>query len=174
MVRSKFRLLGGGQEFQEQDPWADLPDDLWGGPPPDTQPGTRGPGQDIPGFPDMAATLGSRPSRSLLNQLSEPWRTLMWGIQQKGNITQSAGSVTTQPKLIRPAESRSYLLLQNTSTANNLLVAFGYQPQIVTGGATGFLLVPNGSIEPKITPQQDIWVAAVSGTALWVLGVCCD
>jgi hypothetical protein len=155
------RILGAGQDFQNQDPWAPLPDNLRIGPPPDTQ---RSGGVDH--FPDSAGFNNNAPSQNRGSRIEEPWRTLLTGIYRKADVQQFFGTVGTQAVLVRKAESRIYLLIQNTSLANQLFVAFGYAPQIVTGGATGFLLAPNGgSIEPSAVPQQDVWlVASGAGT----------
>lgn len=170
-------LSGGAQEFQEQSPWDRLPDDLYAGPPPPTQT-VLGPGGAVTVGPidDLAMSPASRLSPSVLNQFNDPWqRALLNAIQQKGNFQQTAGVVGTSALLIRKAESRVYLIIQNTSIANLLFVAFGYQPQVLTGGATGFQLNANGgNYEPKITPQQDVWVIANAVATPWVLAVVVD
>jgi hypothetical protein len=167
-MRQRKRILGGGQDFQNQDPWAPLPENLRMGPPPATQPGA-----EIPGFPALAGSTGTNaPQAAVGSNLADPWRTLLNGILRRCNLQQTFGTVSTQATLIRPAESRIYLLLQNTSLANQLIVAFGYAPQLVTGGATGFVLAPNGgSIEPACIPQQDVWVFGSAAGTTWVLGV---
>jgi hypothetical protein len=64
-------------------------------------------------------------------------------------------SVGLSPILIRPAEARYYLLMENTDSANTLFVGVGIQP---VANAVGFTLLPAGSFEPSWTPQEDIWV----------------
>jgi hypothetical protein len=171
---ANFRFLGGGQEFQEERAHA-LPPDLYIGPPPRTQ--TRsGPGTETPGISsELATSAGSARSRSLLDSLDEPWRTIMYALQRKGQYIQTFGTVGLQPQLIRGAESRSYFIIQNTSLANSLFVGVGYGPVVVAGGATGFLLQPNGgNYEPTVFPQGDIWVSASGAGTQWVMAVCVD
>jgi hypothetical protein len=172
------RQLGGGQEFQDDTPWHDLPDDLVVGPGPDTQ-GSPGVGGGFtPGMAqDLAMPAVSAPSPSLLNKFAaDPWKqALLYSLQRKGRFQQTFGNVGTQAVLIRKAESRTYLIIQNTSVANTLIVAFGYAPQIIAGGATGLILLANGgNYEPSVIPQEDVWVvSAVAGTQ-WTLAVCTD
>jgi hypothetical protein len=172
-----FGLSGGGHEFQEQTPWDTLPADLYTGPPPNTQ-SIVGPGGSVQIGPldGLAVPETSRLSPNVVNQFTDPWqRAILWAIQQKGNFQQLAGTVGTGALLIRKAESRSYLILQNTSVANLLFVAFGYQPQVLAGGATGFQLNANGgNYEPKIVPQQDVWVISNGAGTPWVLAVVVD
>jgi hypothetical protein len=167
-------MSGGGQEFQEQTSWDVLPEDLYSGPPPWNQ-SVEGPGGTPVAGPidGLAVPETSRLSPAVINRTNNPWqRALLWAIQQKGDFQQSAGTVGTVATLIRKAESRLYLLLQNTSLANLLFVAFGYQPQVVAGGATGFQLNANGgNIEPKICPQQDVWVIGNAASVPWVIAV---
>lgn len=170
-----IRLLGGGHEFQEER-GHNLPENLWIGPSPGTQ-GRGTAGQIVPspgsaaGLSDeLAMPAASRRARSRGGDLSEPWRTLMYGTQRKGDLLQTYGIVGTNPVLIRPAENRIYLIVQNTSLANTLLVGVGYGPQIVAGGATGFILLPNGgNYEPSVIPQQDIWVTGSAAGTTWVM-----
>jgi hypothetical protein len=170
-------LSGGGQEFQEQNPWDRLPDDLYVGPPPPTQT-VLGPGGSTAVGPisDLAVSFTSRLSPAAVNKFDDPWqRALLYAIQQKGNFQQTAGTIGTAAQIIRKAESRIYLIIQNTSIANLLFVAFGYPPQVLTGGATGFQLNANGgNYEPKITPQQDVWVIGNAASVPWVLAVVVD
>ena len=172
------KLLGGAHEFQAER-GHDLPANLWVGPQPATQ--ARGPAgiaQDSPAgemgiSADLAMPAGSRRSRTLLDILREPWRTIMYGIQRKGDFIQTFGVVGLQPIMIRAAEARTYFILQNTSLANTLLVGIGYGPVIVAGGATGFLMQPNGgNYEPAMIPQGDIWVSASGAGTQWVMAVC--
>jgi hypothetical protein len=165
--RSQFnRNLGGGQEFQNQNPWAPITDVLNVGPPPDTQ--RNGPG--VQGLPQAVGFDNNAPPHNISSNLHEPWASLLNGIYQKVDVQQTYGTVGTQAVLVRKAEGRIYLLIQNTSLANQLFVAFGYAPSIVAGGATGFLLAPNGgSIEPKCIPQQDIWLLGSAAGTQFVL-----
>jgi hypothetical protein len=170
-------LLGGGQEFQEQSPWDVLPADLYSGPPPPTQT-VLGPGGSAMVGPidGLAVSGGSRLSPAAINKFSDPFqRAILWAMQQKGDFQQTAGTVGTGAQLIRKAESRTYFIIQNTSLANLLFVAFGYAPQVLAGGATGFQLNANGgNYEPKICPQQDVWVIANGAGTPWVMAVVVD
>ncbi|MGH8744518.1 MAG: hypothetical protein ACREUY_09600 [Burkholderiales bacterium] len=171
MIREK--LLGGAHEFQAER-GHQLPADLWVGPPPSTQ--SRGIGstsEETGGISgELAMPAAARRSRSVEDTLEEPWRSLLRGILRKGNFIQLYGTVGTQPVLVRPAESRSYFIIQNTSIANTLFVAAGYGPVVVAGGATGFILQANGgNYEPSVIPQQDIWVSANAAGTQWVMAV---
>lgn len=116
--------------------------------------------------------LVSQPSQALMNQLPEPWRSLMYGIQRKGNFIPITGSVGTTPILARAAEERTYVIIQNTSAANQLFVGVGYQPVNTGAGVTGLILAANGgNFEPGVIPQQDIWLLGSAANTLFVMYV---
>jgi hypothetical protein len=123
--------------------------------------------------PDIAGSGIRRLSRSAVNQFDDPFqREVIRQLSAKVNVIQSAGVVGLQPLLIRKAEERTYLLLQNTSVANSLFFAMGYPPQVVAGGSTGFILLANGgNYEPNKISQEDIWVVATVAGTTWVLAV---
>ncbi len=77
------------------------------------------------------------------------------------------GSVTG---IIRPAEFRTYFLIQNTAGAGIIYIGFGQSP---TPGSA-LQIAPGGYYEPYQVPQNDIYifgnVAAVTGILLVALG----
>ena len=165
-------VLGGGQEFQEQTPYSDLPADLYAGPPPKTQSAAGDGGSPIAG---LALAPASAPPQDQYSGLPPDLRALINAVQRIGNVTMYSASVGLQAILVRPAERRTYLLLQNTSAANQLLFGIGMQPSLITGGFTGFLLAPNGgSFEPQVIPQQDIWLLGSAAGTLFTIAIATD
>jgi len=127
------------------------------GPPPSTQRSMR---------PKSVESSGA------MEQLSEPWRSLAWAAQRKGNFTPIFGVVGTVAQLIRPTEDRTYLIVQNTSIANQLFVGVGYQPINNGTSVTGLILAANGgNFEPSVIPQQDIWLLGSGANTGFVLYV---
>lgn len=57
--------------------------------------------------------------------------------------------------LLRPAEKRYYILIENVDAAATLFIGVGQQP---VANAIGFQLNPGGSFSPAWAPQEDIWV----------------
>lgn len=169
--RENWDLRQFGQEFQEDWSGKPLPPDLWIGPYPGSISGDNVSGSVVV-MPRDDGVPGSRISNSLMNQFSaDPWKkALLYAIQRKGNFIPIYGTVGTTPVLIRPAEERTYLIVQNTSAANTLFVGIGYQPLITAGGATGLQLnAGGGAYEPAVIPPQDIWlVGSGAGTAFVV------
>lgn len=167
-----LKLLGGGQEFQEQTPYSELPADLFAGPPPRTQSAAGNGGSPIYG---LALAPSSAPPQDKYAGLPPDLRALITAVQRIGDVTMYSGTVGTQAILVRPAERRTYLLLQNTSAANSLLFGIGVQPAVITGGFTGFLLAANGgSFEPQVIPQQDIWLLGSAAGTLFTIAFSTD
>lgn len=145
-----------GHEFETQRP-LQLPDELYVGPPPVTQGGLR---------------PASVESASLARSLPEPWASLIWAAQRKGNFISLFGVVGTSPQLIRSSEERTYLIVQNTSAANQLFVGIGYAPVNNGTSVTGLILAANGgNYEPSVIPQQDIWLLGSAANTGFVLHV---
>ena len=142
-----FPVLGEapGHEFQTQQA-RPLPPNLQGGPLPELQ--SR-----------RSTGIASIESQSLMNTLPEPWRSLIYASQRKGNFQSVVGTVGATAILARPAESRTYLIVQNTSAANILFVGVGYQPTNNGTTITGLILAANGgNFEPSVIPQEDIYL----------------
>lgn len=141
---------GHGFETQRAEP---LPRNVQGGPIPDLQ--SR-----------RASGITGVQSASLGNSLPEPYRSLLYGIQRKGEFQSVVGVVGTVAILARPMEERTYIIIQNTSVANTLFVGVGYAPQNTGTGITGLILAANGgNYEPAVIPQGDIWVlGSAAGT----------
>jgi hypothetical protein len=127
----------------------------------------------LPEFQSRAATgLQSVQSQSLVETIPEPWKWLVYAAQRKANFQSVVGVVGVVPILIRPAESRTYMILQNTSAANTLFVGIGYQPTGTGTGITGLILAANGgNYEPSAIPQEDIWVLGSAAGTNFVLYV---
>lgn len=104
--------------------------------------------------------IASGPSQSFVDQFDDPFRkAMLYTLQRKGNFIQFFGQVGTTPVLVRAAEARTYVLIQNTSAASQLIIAFGYPPSVTGTNITGLILAANGgNYEPAVIPQQDIWL----------------
>jgi len=142
-----FPILGEakGHEFEQQQA-RPLPENLQGGPLPELQ--SR-----------RATGITGVESPSLMNSLPEPWRSLIYASQRKGNFQSVVGTVGTTAILARPAENRTYIIIQNTSAANILFIGVGYQPTNNGTAITGLILAANGgNFEPAVIPQEDIYV----------------
>jgi hypothetical protein len=114
----------------------------------------------------------SAPSQALMNTLPEPWRTLLYGIQRKASFIPLFGTVGTTAVLVRPAEERTYIIIQNTSAANQLIVGIGYQPVNNGTSVTGLILAANGgNYEPSAIPQGDIWLLGSAANTGFVVHV---
>lgn len=99
--------------------------------------------QDIP--PIAQAELNALNRRAEFQQLSIPF--------------------AATAALALPRSTRIYFLVQNVSPAANLFVAFGSQPQSLTG----LLLAPGDVYEPYQVPQNDVWLAGdAAGDAIIV------
>lgn len=145
---------GHGFETQRAEP---LPRNLQGGPIPDLQ--SR-----------RASGVSGVQSLSLGATLQEPWRSLLFGVQRKGEFVPIVGVVGTAPILARAREERTYLIVQNTSVANTLFIAVGYQPANTGTGITGLILAANGgNYEPAVIPQGDIWVLGSAANTQFVI-----
>lgn len=145
--------MSSRHEFQKDRPGMRLPSTLYGGPPPYA--GRADGGENARGVPQTAE-----------NTLGEPWATLLRGIQRKANLLPQYGTVGTTPILVRPAEDRLYLIVQNTSLAAQVYVGVGYPPSSVTG----ILLAANGgAYEPYVIPQQEIWILASAADTPFVI-----
>jgi hypothetical protein len=145
-----------GHDFETQraEP---LPKGLQGGPIPDLQ-SRRNSG--VVGV--QSAALG--------NGLPEPYRSLLYGIQRKGEYVPIVGVVGTVAILARPREERTYLIVQNTSVANTLFVGVGYAPANTGTGITGLILAANGgNYEPAVIPQGDIWLLGSAANTQFVV-----
>jgi len=126
--------------------------------------------------PGLGGVLQMRPrsvqSQSLADKLDEPYRSLLNGVLRKGDYIPVIGTVGTAPVLVRPRESRIYLIIQNTSVANVLHVGIGFQPTITAVGSTGLILAANGgNYEPQVIPQNDIWLVANAASTQFVMYV---
>jgi len=112
------------------------------------------------------------PSQALMDQFPEPTRSLIYAAQRKADFIPLFGTVGTEPILVRPAEARTYLIVQNTSAANQLFVGVGYQPTNNGTSVTGLILAANGgNFEPAAIPQGDIYLlgsAAGTGFVVYV------
>jgi hypothetical protein len=147
-----------GHDFETQRA-LDLPADLWNGPPPTTQ--SR-----------QLRSVQSVQSRSLANTLEEPWRSLVYAAQRKGDFIPIFGVVGTVALLIRSSESRTYFIIQNTSAANQLFIGVGYPPVNNGVSVTGLILAANGgNYEPSVIPQGDIWVLGSAANTGFVMHV---
>jgi len=85
---------------------------------------------------------------------------LFKAVRRQGYFITESFEATTEVLTLRPMENRIYLLLQNIDTAGNLLFGFGDLPTL----DRNIVLVPNGSYEPFVVPNNDIYVRARVGT----------
>lgn len=109
-------------------------------------------------------------SAGLIESTPEPYKSLIWAAQRRGNFTPIFGVIGTTAQLVRPAESRTYILVQNTSIANQLFVGIGYAPVNNGTSVTGLILAANGgNYEPSVIPQQDIWLLGSGANTGFVL-----
>ena len=92
------------------------------------------------------------------------WRQLLSDIQGMYNFQQIGFGVNTTGALVRYAEKRNYLLIQNTGITV-LYVGFGSLPT----AANGLQIPAGGNYEPLKVPQNDIFLASQSGTATGVI-----
>jgi hypothetical protein len=114
----------------------------------------------------------SAQSQALMYTLPEPWRSLLYGVQRKANFMPLFGTVGTVAQLIRPAEERTYIIIQNTSAANQLIVGIGYAPVNNGTSVTGLILAANGgNYEPSAIPQGDIWLLGSAANTGFVVHV---
>jgi hypothetical protein len=92
------------------------------------------------------------------------WQQLLQDVQGQYNFQQIGFSAVAAGALIRNAEKRNYILIQNTGAAN-LYVGFGLNPT----QNNGLVIVPGGNYEPLKVPQNDIYIASASGTVSGVI-----
>ena len=96
---------------------------------------------------------------------------LLYGLQRKAVFTQFSYGYTTVSRLILPAASRIYLIIQNSDLVSNIFLGFDYSPNGPAG--LGLKILPGGYYEPDVIPQNDVYIAG-SGvgnvTAIFAIG----
>lgn len=75
-------------------------------------------------------------------------------IDDKVNIVQQPFNLGAVATVVRPEESRRYLLIQNNSAANALFIGFGAAP---SGAATDFQILAGQTVEFLKIPQNEIY-----------------
>jgi len=100
------------------------------------------------------------PVQNLGETNSENNAQLFKALRRQGFFMTEPFTATTSAKLLRPMESRTYLVLQNIDTVGNLLFGFGNIPT----ANNSFKLVPSGSYEPWVIPINDIYVMSSAGS----------
>lgn len=139
---------------------------------------------NAPGVPlDLIALRSARPSGPVVPQLDggvapvqltlEQLTELLRAIWRKGELIVQPflASNVGNPVQIRPAESRSYVMVQNQSGANQIFVNFGRPPGVAGGTPIdAFILGANlGFYEPICVPQNEIYVSAAAAATPGVL-----
>ena len=110
-------------------------------------------------LPRAMTGVNSAPSQAASDRFQGYESELLKATQRKGSYIPLYGTVGTSPVLVRPAESRIYLIIQNTSVANQLIVGVGFQPVNNGTSVAGLILAANGgNFEPAVIPQQEIWL----------------
>ena len=109
------------------------------------------------GINSQAAQVYSE-EKGTINQLVQP--EYFKALRRQGYFITQPFTVTTDPQIIRPLESRTYFFIQNLSTASDLYVGFGTIPN----GQYGLTLVSGAAYEPFTIPTNEIYLAAQSGT----------
>lgn len=128
-----------------------------GGGSPDSLPGGLTPFQSVYG----------QQSPSDTNIAQTQFNALIAALWKQTNIFMLPFTAGLAPILLRPAENRKYLFIQNQSAANIIGVSFGNEPGPVASAPAAALLIPInlGFYEPIAVPQGEVWVnAAANGT----------
>jgi hypothetical protein len=118
---------------------------------------------------------GEQPGTRIVQLTIEQLTELLRAIWKRGEliVTPFLATNAGNPQLIRPAEGRSYCMIQNQSGGAQIFVNFGRPPGPVAGAPIdAFILGANlGFYEPIMVPQNEIYVsasaAATPGVLVW-------
>lgn len=106
----------------------------------------------------------AQPSDAVVWLNIEQFSALIRANFKMGELLPQPFIVGTVPVRLRPREDRTYLLIINYDTVDNMAVGVGKPPGATTGTPVdGIVLGPNrGSWEPPVVPQNEIWVVGAA------------
>jgi hypothetical protein len=96
---------------------------------------------------------------------------LLAAIWRRTDVFMLPFTVGLVPVLLRPAEKRSYVFLQNQSGAATLALGINQPPGPLTSvPVAGLVIAANfGFYEPLAVPQGELWIVASAGATPGIL-----
>lgn len=102
-----------------------------------------------------------------------PWQyeALVAALWRQAAVFMQPFTVGTTAILLRPAENRKYLFLQNQSATQNMALGLNQPPGPLTGSpVSGLVILSNfGFYEPLVVPQGEIWIIAAAAATPGIL-----
>lgn len=102
-----------------------------------------------------------------------PWQfsQLLDALWRRNNVFMQPFLAGAVPILLRPAEKRQYLFIQNQSAANQFTIGINQAPDPPAAVPANGLIIPInlGFYEPLVVPQGEIWVVAAAANTPGVL-----
>lgn len=112
----------------------------------------------------LSGLADSEQDRAIAAQ-KEANRIVMKAARRQGNFVSMPFTTTADAIQLRPQESRTYFIIQNTSPALSLLIGFGAVPT----AQNALVLTAGSSYEPFTIPTNEIYVLGSGVGALGLL-----